>query len=135
MSFFDTTDFGSGDPTTGYDAPSLLGTAQQIGADTSYDAPSTGSGTYPGQDAGSTDSSQSPWGGFMGTVGNILTNAANYAITKDAVRSGLTGQQQPAGAPAGNAQASVQPRGSLAGMLPLLLIGGVVVFIAVKAAK
>lgn len=130
MSMFDSTNWGSGDPSPGYSTPDLVGTAQQIGADTSYDAPATSGGSYAGQDSSSGDSASSPWTGFFQ---NTLQTALGYAITKDAVRSGLTGQ--PAGNPAGNAQAAVQPKA--AGMSPvlLLLLGGAVIFVAVKLAK
>jgi hypothetical protein len=130
--WFNTSDLGGGDPSPGYSTTDLVGTAQQIGADTSYDVPAVSSGTYPGQDTQSSDSAGDSWGWLKG----LATTAVDYAITKDAVASGLTGPRAnaPVGAPAGNAQASVQPRKSMSPLV-LLLLGGVVVYVAVRAAK
>ena len=108
----------------------VLGTSQQLGADTSCDAPDTAAHTNAVQAvSGGADSSHDQWSGFFK---DLISTGVGYAIAKDAARSGLTQPGGSGAAPAPSASTAARP-----GLSPLLLLlaGGVVVFIAVKAAK
>lgn len=120
------------------DLASMFGTALGVNADSSYSTPRT-------SDTATTDAVQSmqpvdnQTGGafsdfWRGAAGALL----NYAIVRDAARNGITPtgqaapvvQMEPIPAQSGGASSSGLPGG-----LMLLLAAGVVVFVAVKAAK
>lgn len=102
----------------------------------SYDTP-RGSGTVTSDAVQSmtpvdTSANGSNWGTFFqGTLSNLF----GYAVQRDALKQGYEAQA------ATNSQktaqtylATRQQSGGLGGMLPILLVGGVI-FLAVKAAK